>query len=58
MRRNNIRLMTSVEKKIHDLIVEIEEMEANVLLTDTQIKLAEAQNKYADYIDELMTQQS
>lgn len=50
-RRNYIPDWCRAEKAIYEASIEIEKMGADVKLTDAVIKLSEAKNLVADYID-------
>jgi len=50
-RRNDLHLMTALEFKIHELSQAIEGMPAHPSLTDAVIKLGEAREHLADYVD-------
>jgi hypothetical protein len=51
MRRCDILRMTPAEKLIHEAIVTIETLGADVRLTNSQMKLHEAATLLADWID-------
>lgn len=53
MRRNNLQLMAKAELAIFDAMQLVEEMGADVKLTDAVIKLGEAKDHVSDYLDEL-----
>ena len=50
-RRATLDLMTNEERRIFDLIQDIEGLGCHELLTDVSVKLTEAQDKLADFID-------
>lgn len=50
-RRARIELFTPAEKAIYEAMQKIEEMPADVRLTDAVVLLQEAQNKVADFVD-------
>lgn len=50
-RRHKLWLMTPEELAIFNLIGEVEKLGAHPLLTDTVVKLQEAREKLADWID-------
>lgn len=50
-RRNRLDLMHPAEKAIHDAVMAIEKMEADVELTNTQVLLQQAKDKLSDYLD-------
>ena len=52
-RRARIDLMTPVELQIRETIYVVEDLGADVLLTDAVILLSQAQEKVADYVDKL-----
>lgn len=52
-RRNDVTEFTEVEKAIHKAINLIEEAGAHELLTNSQIKLTEAANLYADWFEDV-----
>ena len=52
-RRNNLQLMAPAEKAIYDVMQLVEEMGADVKLTDAIVKLGEAKDHISDYLDEL-----
>jgi hypothetical protein len=49
--RNRMDLWTPAELAIHNAIQEVEKMPASPILTNAVIKLIEAQNEVADYLD-------
>jgi len=52
MRKNRLDLMTPAEIAIYKAMEEVEKMEADVRLTNAVIKLQEARDEVAAYIDE------
>ena len=50
-RRNRIDLLTPVEKEIYDLVQKVEDLGADVLLTDVVVKLGEAREALADWVE-------
>jgi len=52
MIRNRIDLFTHAEKLIYDAMQAVEEMPADVHLTDAVILLGQAQDKVAEYVIE------
>ena len=50
-RRNVVEEMTKVEKMIFDTISEIENLGADVKLTNAQVKLQEAKDLISDFED-------
>lgn len=50
-RRNRIDKFVTAEKKIFDAIQSVEDMGADIRLTDAVILLSQAQNKVADFVD-------
>lgn len=50
-RRNRMDKWSTAEKAIYDAIQEVEKMGCDIRLTEVVIKLSEAQNSIADYID-------
>jgi hypothetical protein len=51
MRRNDMTMMSKIELKISECVSDIERMGAHIKLTQAQIRLSEAQNLVADYIE-------
>lgn len=51
-RRNRIDLLTPAEKSIYDAMQEVEEIGADIKLTDAVTLLQQARDKVADYIEE------
>lgn len=52
-RRNDMTEWTEIEKAIYNAISLIEEAGAHELLTNSQIKLQEAANLYADWFEDV-----
>lgn len=52
-RRNRLDLNTPAEKAIYDAIQEVEKVGADTRLTGAVIKLSEARNLVADFVDEI-----
>ena len=50
-RRNDLLRFTPAEKAIYDAMGKVEEMGADVLLTDAVRLLGEAREKVAEYVD-------
>lgn len=50
-RRCRMDLMVPAEVKIREAILAVEEMGADSRLTDAVVKLAEAKNSVADFVD-------
>ena len=50
-RRNRIDLFTKAEKAIYDAVGEVENLQADVRLTEATVLLEQARNKVADYVD-------
>ena len=56
-RRNQIDQLTPAELKIREALAAVEELGADVLLTDAVVALGEAADKLADYVDQELAQQ-
>lgn len=56
-RKNNIAYMIPAEKLVHEAIIAIESLGADVKLTNAQIKLQEAAALLSEYVDENLVQQ-
>jgi hypothetical protein len=52
-RRNRIDLLTPAEKAIYDAVQAVENLPADVRLTDAVILLQAARDKVADYIESI-----
>lgn len=50
-RRNNLESMTAAEKAIHLAMQEVENMPADVNLTEAVIALSKAKDLVGDYVD-------
>lgn len=51
-RRACIYLLTPTEKSVYDAMQEVEQLGADVRLTDAVVLLSQAREKLADYFDE------